>query len=114
MLILLIKTILWILFFLSALLLIVVILLQEPKGGGLAEAFGGMGAQTFGVKSGGPNKFTFTVFGVFMVSALFIHVLRHSGTVPAPKDGSKVQAPENPGGGTPPVPVPDNPGGGRE
>ena len=48
-----IEAILWIIFIGSALLLAVVILLQEAKGGGLAEAFGGMGAQTFGVKASG-------------------------------------------------------------
>ena len=48
---------------LSSLLLIVVILLQESKGGGLAEAFGGIGAETFGVKSGGINRFTFALAG---------------------------------------------------
>lgn len=71
-----VKVLLWALFFASALLLILVILLQEPKGGGLAEAFGGMGAQTFGVKAGGINRFTFTVFAVFAGSALLLHVLR--------------------------------------
>ncbi|MDP6423425.1 MAG: preprotein translocase subunit SecG [Planctomycetota bacterium] len=71
--------VLWLLFGLSALLLIVVVLLQEPKGGGLAEAFGGMGAQTFGVKSGGINRFTFIVFTVFILSATLIHVLRKTG-----------------------------------
>jgi len=71
------KTVLWILFFLSSLLLIVVILLQEPKGGGLAEAFGGMGAETFGVKAGGTNRFTFYVFAVFLVSAVLLSVFRH-------------------------------------
>jgi preprotein translocase subunit SecG len=73
-----IKLLLWAVFFLSALFLIIIILLQEPKGGGLAEAFGGMGAQTFGVKSGGISRFTFTVFAVFMVSATLIHILRNS------------------------------------
>ncbi len=63
----------WILFFLSALVMIVIILLQEGKGGGLADAFGGMGAETFGVKSGGINRFTFTVAGVFIASAIVIH-----------------------------------------
>lgn len=71
-----IKILLWLVFFASSLLMIIIVLLQEPKGGGLAEAFGGMGAQTFGVKSGGINKFTFTVFGVFLASAMAIHVLR--------------------------------------
>lgn len=65
----------WILFFLSACLLIFIILLQEPKGGGLAEAFGGMGAETFGVKSGGVNRFTLTLAAVFLASAVGIHWL---------------------------------------
>lgn len=62
----------WLLFFASAILLTVVILLQESKGGGLAEAFGGMGAETFGVKSGGINRFTFTLAAVFCGSAILI------------------------------------------
>ncbi len=62
----------WLLFFLSAVLLTVVVLLQESKGGGLAEAFGGMGAETFGVKSGGINRFTFTLAAVFCGSAILI------------------------------------------
>jgi preprotein translocase subunit SecG len=69
-----VKLILWALFVLSALLLVVVILLQESKGGGLAEAFGGVGAETFGVKSGGINKFTFAVAGVFIGSAILLHL----------------------------------------
>jgi preprotein translocase subunit SecG len=71
-------TILWILFFLSACLLIFVILLQEPKGGGLAEAFGGMGAETFGVKSAGVNRFTLMVASVFVLTAVLIHVFGSS------------------------------------
>ncbi|MHC4079063.1 MAG: preprotein translocase subunit SecG [Planctomycetota bacterium] len=67
--------ILWILFFLSACLLIFIILLQEPKGGGLAEAFGGMGAETFGVKAAGVNRFTLIVAAVFILSAVLIHVV---------------------------------------
>ncbi len=68
-------TIFWVLFFLSACLLIFVILLQEPKGGGLAEAFGGMGAETFGVKSSGVNRFTVIVAAVFLLSAVVIQIL---------------------------------------
>lgn len=60
-------------FFLSALLLILIILLQEGKGGGLSEAFGGAGAETFGVRSGGINRFTFGVFAVFVFSAMLLH-----------------------------------------
>jgi protein translocase SecG subunit len=62
----------WILFFVSAVLMTVVILLQEAKGGGLAEAFGGTGAETFGVKSGGISRFTFLLAGIFCGSAIFI------------------------------------------
>lgn len=69
------RVVLWIVFFASAILLMVVILLQEPKGGGLAEAFGGMGAETFGVKSGGINRFTFTVAGIWIASAILLHAL---------------------------------------
>ena len=89
----------WIAFFASAILLIIVILLQEPKGGGLAEAFGGMGAQTFGVKSGGTNRFTFTVFAVFLFSAMGIHALK-GGTFMAPSSSGEQQQeqPANPDG----------------
>ena len=62
----------WILFFVSAVLMTVVILLQDAKGGGLAEAFGGAGAATFGVKSGGISRFTFLLAGIFCGSAIFI------------------------------------------
>lgn len=60
-------------FFISALLLILIILLQEGKGGGLSDAFGGAGAATFGVRSGGISRFTFIVFGVFILSAMALH-----------------------------------------
>ncbi|MEZ6037569.1 MAG: preprotein translocase subunit SecG [Planctomycetota bacterium] len=62
----------WILFFVSAILMTIVVLLQESKGGGLAEAFGGTGAETFGVKSGGINRFTFLLAGIFCGSAILI------------------------------------------
>lgn len=62
----------WVLFFVSAVLMTVVVLLQESKGGGLAEAFGGAGAETFGVKSGGVSKFTFLLAGIFCGSAILI------------------------------------------
>ena len=62
----------WILFFVSAVLMTVVVLLQESKGGGLAEAFGGTGAETFGVKSGVISRFTFLLAGIFCGSAILI------------------------------------------
>ena len=65
----------WVIFCLSSVFLTFIILLQEPKGGGLAEAFGGMGAETFGVKSGGVNRFTLTVAAFWIVSAVLIHIL---------------------------------------
>jgi protein translocase SecG subunit len=68
----------WVVFFVSAVLLTVVILLQESKGGGLAEAFGGMGAETFGVKAGGINRFTFLLAGFFVGSALVLSLLWNS------------------------------------
>ncbi len=64
--------VLWLIFILSSVVLIAVVLLQEPKGGGLAEAFGGMGAQTFGVKATGITKFTAYVAVVFMLSAILL------------------------------------------
>ncbi len=69
------QVLLWIVFFAAAILLMIVILLQESKGGGLAEAFGGTGAATFGVKTGGINKFTFGLAGVWLGSAILLHAL---------------------------------------
>ena len=63
----------WVVFFASAILMTMLILLQESKGGGLAEAFGGMGAETFGVKSGGINKATFFLASLFCGSAILIN-----------------------------------------
>ncbi|MFO1077568.1 MAG: preprotein translocase subunit SecG [Planctomycetota bacterium] len=62
----------WVLFFASAVLMTIVVLLQESKGGGLAEAFGGVGAETFGVKSGGISRFTFLLAAIFCGSAILI------------------------------------------
>ncbi len=64
---------LYAIFFSSAVLLILVILLQESKGGGLSEAFGGAGAETFGPRAGGISKFTFGLFGVWILAALALH-----------------------------------------
>lgn len=76
-----IEPILWLIFVLSSVLLVIVVLLQEPKGGGLAEAFGGMGAQTFGVKASGITKFTSYVAIIFVLSAILITCDRMSDTV---------------------------------
>ena len=66
--------VLWVLFVVAMLLLMGVILLQEGKGGGLAEAFGGAGAETFGVKAGGINRFTAILATAFLVLAILINV----------------------------------------
>ena len=58
------------LFFVVAFVLMVIILLQEGKGGGLAGAFGGAGAETFGVKAGTVNKLTAWIATAFLGLAL--------------------------------------------
>jgi len=70
------KSLLMFFFVLSALLLTLVVLLQEPKGGGLSSAFGGAGAETFGVQSRGVNKFTAWVAGIFMGLAILYAAIR--------------------------------------
>lgn len=64
---------LWFVFIVSALLLVMIILIQEGKGGGLAEAFGGQGAETFGVKAHGVNRVTAILAGLFLLSSIFIN-----------------------------------------
>ncbi len=99
------------LFFLSAILLIVIILLQEGKGGGLASALGGQGAETFGVATGGVNKVTLTLAGLFLVSALG-HALTTGGVIAAMKKAAPVKSAQEEGdtlkdieedGGKPPL-----------
>lgn len=109
---------LYILFVLSAIVLIVVILLQEGRGGGLTEALGTSGQQTFGVGASGINRFTGVTAGVFLASALLLHVmnrqvsgdsvLKDLGT-PAesvPAAPGATQGPPSPGGGGTPVEPP--------
>jgi preprotein translocase subunit SecG len=74
------ETILYLVFALSSLLLIVVILVQEGRGGGLGDAFGGAGQQTFGVGARGITRFTAAVALVFMGSALTIVLLAKSSS----------------------------------
>lgn len=70
------QVVLWILLILSVVILIGVILLQEGKGGGLAEAFGGAGAETFGVKAAGINKFTSIVGAIFLATCIALTVFK--------------------------------------
>ncbi len=84
------------LFFLSAVLLMAIVLLQEGKGGGLASALGGQGAETFGVSSGGVNKVTLFLAGVFLVTALG-HALAFDKSVTKGLREKKAKAPiDNP------------------
>ena len=94
------KGLLMFLVVLGALLLIFVILLQEPKGGGLSAAFGGAGAETFGVQTGGVNRFTAYVATTVMVTAVLYAALRDKASDSAPSDlirGQVKEAPEQPG-----------------
>jgi len=88
---------LYVVFLGSAVLLCAIILLQEAKGGGLAEAFGGMGAETFGVKTGGINKATSVIAAIFLFSALFISLLSRSSQntskLAFPGGGSSIEQP---------------------
>jgi preprotein translocase subunit SecG len=75
------ESILWVVFIALCLLVSAVILLQEGKGGGLGEAFGGAGAQTFGHKADGIAKFTGWVAVGIVVLAIVITKLRSGGSV---------------------------------
>lgn len=102
-----------VLFVLSAFLVIVIVLLQEGKGGGLAGAFGGAGAETFGVKAGTVNKFTAWLAALFLGLAL-LHAGLSSEKRAAPKevDTSPFDTSvENPGTGGGDTGDEDNTGG---
>jgi len=66
-------TLLYILFVVSAIVLVIVVLLQEGRGGGLTDALGSAGQQTFGVAASGIHKFTGWTGAIFVISALGIH-----------------------------------------
>src|SRR5262245_22550583 len=98
------ETLLWILFVAACIVVSFVILLQEGKGGGLGEAFGGAGQQTFGVKAEGINKFTGLVALIVVVIAVVITKIRSdsstlSFSAPMPLQGLPTEqgAPAEPG-----------------
>jgi preprotein translocase subunit SecG len=113
------EAILWVLFVLTCVLVSAVILLQEGKGGGLSEAFGGVGQQTFGVKAEGINKFTGWATAVLVVLAILITRVRSGDSVVdfapsseaeiSPATGADVPAGEAPAGDAPAVPASDAP-----
>jgi len=89
---------LWFIFIASALLLGLIILIQEGKGGGLGEAFGGMGAETFGVKASGVNRVTGIIATIFIVSSIMINKCSMQGTSYF-DDQPPIEAPEGTDGG---------------
>jgi preprotein translocase subunit SecG len=104
---------LWVAICVVMFLLFAVVLLQEGKGGGLAEAFGGVGAETFGVKATGINRFTAILGGLFLLLAVLINLAiqweREQSLTPAAPEGppTAVESPQSSAGdttATPPVP----------
>lgn len=97
-------TFLYILFVLAAIVLVVVILLQEGKGGGLTDALGTSGQATFGVGHSGINRFTGITAGVFLGSALLIHLLNRleSGASVVSESVVPIEAPADGAGAAPP------------
>ena len=71
-----IESVLWVVFILACLVICGLVLLQEGKGGGLGDAFGGAGAQTFGVKAAGVSKVTGYLVASLMVIAIVITKMR--------------------------------------
>ena len=101
------EAILWILFVLACVLVSTVILLQEGKGGGLSEAFGGVGQQTFGVKAEGINKFTGWVSFIVVVLAVVITRIRTGDSVVNFAPASAPPSVETPAEAPADVPTPD-------
>ena len=111
---------LWVLLVITMFLLIGVVLLQEGKGGGLAEAFGGAGAETFGVKAHGINKFTALIGGLFLVLCVVLAKIKVEPDATPLDPDFKPEAPRNANGegmgfpdeGEIPVPPAGESGGG--
>jgi protein translocase SecG subunit len=98
----LIITLLYILFIVSAIVLVVVVLLQEGRGGGLTDALGTAGQQTFGVAASGIHKFTGWTGVAFVGSALLIHFFNRQvsgGSVVGEFEQPAIEAPAE--GGAP-------------
>jgi len=70
------KSLIFVVFMFVGLLMCLIVLLQEPKGGGLSGAFGGVGAETFGVQTGGVNKFTSVLAAIFLGLAIMYAAIR--------------------------------------
>lgn len=91
--------ILWFLLCVVMLFLMLIILVQEGKGGGLGEAFGGAGAETFGVKATGVNRLTAVLGGAFLALAILINVvqqMRQGEVIDGSQDVLEQQSPAAP------------------
>ncbi len=104
---------LYLVFVLSAILLVVIILIQEGKGGGLGDAFGGAGQQTFGVGAKGITKFTAAVAVVFLVSAVAIHLVNKQASGSLLGDDAGLPAEVGAGGAGAGAPIGGPPAGGQ-
>ncbi len=91
------KGILLFLFVICSILLIFLVLIQEPKGGGLASAFGGAGAETFGVQSGGVNKFMMGLASLFMLLAILYAAIKPDSADKPPSETTTSSAPVDSG-----------------
>ena len=70
---------LWLLLVAAAGVFSTLVLLQDSKGGGLVEAFGGTGGETFGTGARGVRQTTWWIGLLFLVAAVLTHVLRQAG-----------------------------------
>ncbi|MFH1264784.1 MAG: preprotein translocase subunit SecG [Planctomycetota bacterium] len=103
---------LWFVFIVSALLLGLIILIQEGKGGGLGEAFGGMAAETFGVKATGVNRVTAILAVLFVLSSIMINkctmqdsgLFKNEAPAESPLGGEPGLSPPAPGESDSPAP----------
>jgi preprotein translocase subunit SecG len=109
-----IEGILWVLFTLGCIVVSGLVLLQEGKGGGLGEAFGGAGAQTFGVKAQGVAKVTgYMIAGLVLMAIVITKIRSGSSGVEGMLEGAPAgvvpnessSAPVEPGAGTDPAPA---------
>ena len=86
---------------LSSLLLTFVVLLQEPKGGGIAAALGGSGMEAIGPATGGVNRFTSWMAGIWMTTCFAHAILMKTGPVIAAKDPKAADVSTDQGGEKP-------------
>lgn len=97
-----------VLFIIVCLFMVLLVLIQKGRGGGLASAFGGAGANTaFGSKTGDVLTWaTSVVFGIFLILAVALNLMADRMTSRAPLAGAGTMATETPAAAsTPPVQV---------